>query len=114
MRRSRPVQGDLRLGPRPGLPGDLEDRQRHRNHPGARSESATGSLYLAKPYENPFGSLLALYMVLEIPDRGVLVKLPGRCMPDPDTGQLVTTFDDIPQLPVATLTCTSAKAPARR
>jgi hypothetical protein len=63
---------------------------------------ATGSLYLAKPYENPFGSLLALYMVLRIPDRGVLVKLPAKVTTDPVTGQITTEFDDIPQLPVAT------------
>ncbi len=62
---------------------------------------AVGSLYLAKPYENPFGSLLALYLVMKVPDRGVLVKLAGRVEPDPRTGRLVTTFDDIPELPVA-------------
>ncbi len=63
---------------------------------------AKGSLYLAKPYENPFGSLLALYMVLKVPDRGVLVKMAGRVTLDPDTGQIATVFDDVPQLPVAT------------
>jgi hypothetical protein len=61
----------------------------------------TGSLYLAKPYDNPFGSLLALYMVLKIPDRGVLVKLAGKVTTDPATGQITTVFDDIPQLPVS-------------
>jgi hypothetical protein len=62
--------------------------------------NATGALYLAKPYQNPFGSLIALYMVLKIPDRGVLVKLAGKVTTDPDTGQITTVFDDIPQLPV--------------
>jgi hypothetical protein len=61
----------------------------------------TGSLFLAKPYDNPFGSLLALYMVLKVPDRGVLVKLAGKVTTDPATGQITTVFDDIPQLPVA-------------
>jgi hypothetical protein len=61
---------------------------------------ATGSLYLAKPYENPFGSLLALYMVIKVPDRGLLVKVAGKVTPDPVTGRLTTVFDDIPQLPV--------------
>lgn len=60
-----------------------------------------GALYLAKPYENPFGSLLALYMVLKIPDRGLLVKVPGRVSLDPDTGQITTTFENLPQLPFA-------------
>jgi hypothetical protein len=61
----------------------------------------SGSLYLAKPYDNPFGSLLALYMTLKIPDRGVLVKLKGKVTPDPETGQLVTVFPDAPQVPFA-------------
>jgi hypothetical protein len=62
---------------------------------------ATGSLYLAKPYSNPFGSLLALYMVLKIPERGVLVKMAGEVKLDPATGQITTIFDNVPQLPVA-------------
>jgi hypothetical protein len=62
---------------------------------------AVGSLYVAKPYQNPFGSLIALYMVLKVPDRGVLVKLAGKVTTDPATGQITTVFDDIPQLPVA-------------
>lgn len=67
-------------------------------------EAAEGSLFVAKPKENPFGSLIALYMVLKIPERGVIVKLAGRVEADPSTGQLVTTFGEppyeIPQLPV--------------
>src|SRR6188474_507780 len=55
-----------------------------------------GSLYVAKPYENPFGSLLALYFVFKVPSRGVIVKLPAKVEPDPLTGQLITTVDDIP------------------
>ena len=62
---------------------------------------AEGSLYLAEPYENPFGSLISLYMVLKIPDRGVLVKMAGKVTTDPGTGQITTVFDHIPQLPVA-------------
>jgi hypothetical protein len=62
---------------------------------------AVGSLYVAKPYANRFGSLIALYMVLKVPDRGVLVKLAGKVTLDPATGQLTTVFDDIPELPVS-------------
>lgn len=65
------------------------------------SEAAEGSIYVAKPYQNPFDSLIALYIVLKIPNRGVLVKLPGRVLPDPLTGRLTAIFDGIPQLPVA-------------
>jgi uncharacterized repeat protein (TIGR01451 family) len=62
-------------------------------------ELATGSMYVAEPYKNPFGSLLALYVVARIPARGILVKVAGRIVPNPVTGQLVTVFQDTPQLP---------------
>jgi hypothetical protein len=62
-------------------------------------ETVEGSLYLAKPYENPFGSLFALYLVARGPGHGILVKQAGRVEPDPETGQLVTTFDGLPPLP---------------
>lgn len=62
---------------------------------------AKGALYIAKPYQNPAHTLIALYMVLKIPERGVIVKLVGKVEPDSKTGQLITTFDDIPQLPVS-------------
>jgi hypothetical protein len=65
-------------------------------------EEGHGSLYVASPYDNPFDSLVALYLVAKIPDRGVLVKQAGVVKPDPVTGQLVTTFDDLPQLPFDT------------
>lgn len=62
-------------------------------------EEARGSLYVASPHDNPFGSLLALYMVAKIPERGILIKQAGKVEADPVTGQLTTTFDDLPQLP---------------
>ena len=71
-------------------------------------EDAEGSLFLAQTddpatstpgAENPFDSLLALYVVARIPDRGIIVRAEGKVTPDPQTGQLVTTFDDLPQLP---------------
>lgn len=58
-----------------------------------------GAVYLAKPHENPFGSLLALYIAVDDPQTGVVVKLPGEITPDPVTGQLSATFRDNPQLP---------------
>ena len=63
------------------------------------SETVKGALYQAAPYDNPSNSLLGLYIVARVPERGVLVKLDGKVSPDPQTGQLVTTFDDAPQLP---------------
>lgn len=67
----------------------------------AIDRAAEGSLYIAAPYQNRFDSLLALYMVIKIPDRGVLVKIAGKVTPDPVTGRLTTVFDEIPPLPVA-------------
>lgn len=58
-----------------------------------------GSIYLAAQTDNPFGSLIALYVVLEDKGRGLLIKLPGQVVPDPVTGQLSASFLDNPQLP---------------
>lgn len=58
-----------------------------------------GSLFLAKPYENPFGSLLGLYVVVKNPETGILLKLGGEVVPNETTGQLVSVFDNLPQLP---------------
>jgi hypothetical protein len=62
-------------------------------------EPVEGALFLAKPYENPGGTLIALYLVARAPERGVIVKQTGRVEPDPRTGQLITTFEGLPPLP---------------
>ncbi len=62
-------------------------------------ESVDGSLFIAKPYENPFHSLLAMYMVIKNPQLGIIVKQPLKVETDPITGRITTTADDIPQLP---------------
>ncbi|HWX44731.1 MAG TPA: hypothetical protein VNY52_05355 [Solirubrobacteraceae bacterium] len=73
----------------------------------------TGNIYIAKPYDNrpefgtpehPGGSLLGLYIVVKDPERGIIVKLAGRIDADPVTGQLVTTFDNNPQVPFSKFT----------
>jgi hypothetical protein len=64
-----------------------------------------GSLYLAKPTENPFGSTFAVYLAVhDLEERGILVKIPAKLELDPVTGQITTTFDDLPQFPVADFT----------
>jgi hypothetical protein len=65
-------------------------------------EPVEGSLYLATPYENKFGTLAALYMVARAPERGVLVKQAGKIELNETTGQLTTTFEDLPPLPFST------------
>ena len=62
-----------------------------------------GSIYLAKPYDNPFDSLIAVYLVAKSADRGLLFRIPGKLTPNPGNGTLTATFDDLPQLPYTDL-----------
>jgi hypothetical protein len=61
-------------------------------------EAMQGSVYLATPNANPFGSLIALYMLARSPRRGLIVKSQGKLEPDPRTGRLVATFEELPRL----------------
>jgi hypothetical protein len=70
-----------------------------------------GAAYLATQESNPFGSVIAMYIVAEDPVSGSLVKLPGEVqlckgageviagMSCEALGQLVATFEGDPQLP---------------
>jgi hypothetical protein len=67
-----------------------------------------GSVYLAQqgnggPTQgsNPFGSLIALYVVVE--GSGVQIKVAGEVSLNQSTGQLTTRFKDLPQLPYSEL-----------
>ena len=62
-----------------------------------------GSLFLVTPYENPFGSLIALYMTVKSFRLGIVVKLAGRVQADPQTGQLIGAASDLPQLPFSSV-----------
>ncbi|HEV2944017.1 MAG TPA: hypothetical protein VGX26_02750 [Solirubrobacteraceae bacterium] len=57
----------------------------------------TGSVYLATQNQNPFGSLIALYIVAKDPISGTVIKLAGETRLT-ESGQIVTTFKNSPQL----------------
>ena len=64
-----------------------------------------GAVYLAEPApngepgRNPFNTLIAMYIVAEDKEAGVLVKLPGEVTLDQQTGRIVSTFKNTPPLP---------------
>jgi hypothetical protein len=62
-----------------------------------------GSMFLAQPFSNPSGSLVAIYLVAKSIQRGILVKVAGKVEADPATGSLTATFDRLPQLPYSSL-----------
>ncbi len=74
-----------------------------------------GTVYLARQEANPFGSLLAMYLVVEDPYSGSTIKLVGEVrlcqaagevidgMSCQGLGQIITTFKNTPDLPFETL-----------
>jgi hypothetical protein len=62
-----------------------------------------GEMYLAAQNQNPFGSTLGLYVVVDDPLTGVLVKIAGRATADEHTGKLTAEFDENPNLPFSAL-----------
>jgi len=62
-----------------------------------------GSVYLAKPFANPFGSLAAVYFAIEDERTGIVAKLAGEGELDPGTGQITVRTRQTPELPIEDL-----------
>ncbi len=69
-----------------------------------KGDSLDGAVYLAAPApnaeagQNPFSTLVAMYIVAKDPVSGALVKLPGRVTLNQDTGRIESSFENNPQL----------------
>ena len=63
-------------------------------------EPLPGAIYLAEPFENPFDSLIAVYLTIDDPKTSTVAKLAGRVQLNQTTGQISTTFAENPQLPI--------------
>jgi uncharacterized repeat protein (TIGR01451 family) len=63
----------------------------------ALPDPLAGSVYLAGPHDNPFDTLVALYLVAR--GSGVIIKQAMRVDLDPLTGAMTTTLDNAPQAP---------------
>jgi hypothetical protein len=98
----------LHAAPGEGCPNSSKIGTLHADTPIA-DEGIDGSVYLAEEddpttaepgAENPFDSLIALYLVLKNTNLGAMVKLPLKVEPDPQTGRLVATLENVPQIPI--------------
>jgi len=70
-------------------------------------ELLKGEVFVATQDQNPFKSMVALYMVIKDPELGIVIKQPGKVELDPVSGQIKTTFGEpgteIPQFPFSHL-----------
>ncbi|MGH2911489.1 MAG: hypothetical protein ACRDJ3_03330 [Solirubrobacteraceae bacterium] len=87
------------------------------------SEELTGHMFAAQPgcgwsgksdcseQDAKDGNLFGLYLELEAPHRGVIIKLEGKALVDPSTGRVTTVFDDTPEFPVSDLVVETTNGP---
>jgi hypothetical protein len=89
----------------PGLPGCVDQSKvgTVRIKTPLLAHELEGSAFLGEQGANPFQPPLVLYLVAQDPVSGVLVKLAGHVTPDPNTGQLVSVFENTPPLPFESL-----------
>jgi hypothetical protein len=94
---SGPEEGEPAKCPAASKVGTVQINTPVLDHP------VSGDVYIARQFENPFNSLIGLYIAVDDPISGVIVKVAGKVEPDPATGQLKATFPDNPQLPFENL-----------
>jgi hypothetical protein len=65
----------------------------------------TGGIYVRPQNSSDpeSGEMFRIALVLESKQQGISIRLPGSIRADEDSGRLVTTFDDNPQMPVSTI-----------
>ncbi|HVQ58623.1 MAG TPA: hypothetical protein VMS60_06910 [Solirubrobacterales bacterium] len=68
--------------------------------PVLENHTLKGVFYLAAQDDNPFGSLLAAYLMIRDEELGVFVSLPAKIETDEATGQIVTTVENMPPFPL--------------
>jgi hypothetical protein len=69
-------------------------------------EPLHGSIYIATPFANPFGKLIAVYLVVEDEKTGIVAKLAGKGELDPQSGQITTRFLENPEVPLEDIKAT--------
>jgi uncharacterized repeat protein (TIGR01451 family) len=87
-------------------------------------EELQGHLYLAEPgcgsaahpdgctpEDAANGTLYRLYLELEAPERGVIIKQAGKAFVSPSTGRITTVFEGTPQFPVSNLVIETSGGP---
>jgi hypothetical protein len=86
-------------------------------------EALTGHVFLAAPrcggvgqhecsdQDARDGGLFGLYLELEAPNAGVVIKLEGHASLEPGTGRITAVFDDAPQFPVSKLVVKLKRGP---
>jgi hypothetical protein len=95
-----PEEGKIRFATTPNTCPDAAKVGTLSVHTPLLEEDQPGSIYVAKPFDNPFGSLLAIYLAVEDETTGIVAKLAGKVTPDPATGRLTATFTENPELPL--------------
>jgi hypothetical protein len=62
-----------------------------------------GDVYIAKQGDVK-GALTGFYIVFDAPKEGILIKVPAKVEPDPVTGQITTTIEELPEAPFSKAT----------